>query len=80
MSREGKVDWIAEGEKYAFIGLSVNVERNVRQGLIAPRLWVVTGTQFQVPSHWKEWLGTVRAEEVEAANLFLVSKMQIRTA
>jgi hypothetical protein len=70
------IDWIAEGEKYAFVGLSVNVEQNVPQGLIAPRLWVVNGPQFQVPSHWKEWLGTIRAEEVEGANLFLLSKIK----
>ena len=76
MASGEQVDWIAEGEKYALIGLSANVERNVRQGLIAPRLWVVTEPQFQVPSHWKEWLGTIRAEEVEAANLFLVSKIK----
>jgi hypothetical protein len=71
-----RVDWIAEGEKYALIGLSVKVERNTPHGLIAPSLWVVTDAQFQVPSHWKEWLGTVRVEEVEAANLFLLSKIK----
>jgi hypothetical protein len=70
------IDWIAEGEKYAFVGLSVNVEQNVPQGLVAPRLSVVNGPQFQVPSHWKEWLGTIRAEEVEGANLFLLSKIK----
>jgi hypothetical protein len=73
---EERIDWIAEGEKYAFVGLSVNVEQNVPRGLIAPRLWLVSGPQFQVPSHWKEWLGTIRAEEVEAANLFLLSKIK----
>ncbi len=73
---EERVDWIAEGEKYAFVGLSVKVEQNVPKGLIAPSLWVVNGPQFQVPSHWKEWLGTIRAEEVEAANLFLLSKIK----
>ena len=71
---EERVDWIAEGEKYAFVGLSVEVEQNVPKGLIAPRLWVVSGAQFQVPSHWKEWLGTIRTEEVAAENLFLLSK------
>jgi hypothetical protein len=71
-----QVDWIAEGEKYALIGLSADVECNVRQGMIAPGLWVVTAPQFHVPSDWKEWLGTIRAEEVQDANLFLVSKIK----
>jgi hypothetical protein len=70
------VDWIAEGEKYALIGLSVDVEHSVQQGLIAPGLWVLTGPQFQMQSHWKEWLGTIRAEEVESADLFLISKIK----
>ena len=74
--REGRVDWIGEGEKFAFVGLSVKVEQNVPKGLIAPRLWVVNEPQFQVPTHWKEWLGTIRAEEVEGANLFLISKLK----
>lgn len=52
------------------------MEQNVPKGLIAPRLWVVNRPQFQVPSHWKEWLGTIRVEEVEAANLFLLSKIK----
>lgn len=74
--REEPLEWIGEDEKYAFIGLSVNVERNLPQGLIAPRLWIVTGTQFQTPSHWREWLGSIRVKEVEAANLFLLSKVK----
>jgi hypothetical protein len=73
---EERMDWIAEGEKYALVGLSVEVEQNAPKGLIAPGLWVVNRPQFQVPSHWKEWLGTIRAEEVEAANLFLLSKIK----
>lgn len=73
---EEHVDWIIEGEKYALVGLSVNVAQDAPKGLIAPRLWVVNRPQFQVPSHWKEWLGTIRAKEVEAANIFLVSKLK----
>jgi hypothetical protein len=71
-----RVDWIADGEKYALIGLSANVERDLRQGLIGQGLWVATGPKFQVPSHWKEWLGSIRAEEIESANLFLISKIK----
>ena len=73
---EESLDLIAEGEKYAFVGLSVNVEQNVPRGLIAPNLWAATGPQFEMPSHWREWLGTIRTEEVEAANLLLLSKIK----
>jgi hypothetical protein len=73
---EENVDWIAEGEKYAFVALSVQVGQSLPEGQIAPRLWVANSPQFQITRHWKEWLGTIRAEEVEAANLFLVSKIK----
>lgn len=73
------INWIADGEKYALVGLNVAVGDDVRPGLVAEGLWVVTGSQFQIPSHWKEWLGTIRVEEVEASNLFLVSKLRSQT-
>jgi hypothetical protein len=70
------VSWIDDGEKYALIGLSVKTEGDIRQGKIAPELWVVTDTRFEFPSHWKEWLGTIRSEEVEGSDFFLLSKIK----
>jgi hypothetical protein len=29
-----------------------------------------------MPTHWREWLGTIRTSEVENNNLFLLSKMR----
>jgi hypothetical protein len=31
-----------------------------------------------MPPHWREWLGTIRTQEVEGSNLFLLSKMRSR--
>jgi len=76
MSAGKSVSWIDDGEKYALISLSVNTDGNIPNGIIAPRLWVVTDTQFEFPPHWKEWLGTIRSEEVEQSNLFLLSKIK----
>jgi hypothetical protein len=39
-------------------------------------LVVANNTRFEYPSHWKEWLGTTRTEEVEESNLFLLSKIK----
>ena len=41
---------------------------------VAPNLWVLTATTFDVPPAWRESLGSIRANEVESSNLFLVSK------
>ena len=71
--------WIADGEKYALVGLEVKLEGPPPPEQIAPNLWVLTDTTFEVPSEWQEWLGSVRADEVAACNLFLVSKLASKT-
>jgi hypothetical protein len=30
---------------------------------------------FKTPMHWREWLGNIRTDQVEASNLFLISKL-----
>src|SRR5260370_29170301 len=71
--------WIADGEKYALVGLDVKIEGQIPTGQIAPRLWVLADPAFHVPAHWREWLGTIRADEVEGSNLFLLSKLMSST-
>ena len=67
--------WIADGEKYALVGLDVKLEGTPPPEQIAPDLWALTTTAFDVPSHWREWLGSIRADQVAGSNLFLVSKL-----
>jgi hypothetical protein len=76
MSAGNSISWIDDGEKYALISLNVKTEGNISNGIIAPCLWVVTDTRFQFPSLWREWLGTIRSQEVERSNLFLLSKIR----
>ena len=69
--------WIADGEKYALIGLAVQIEQPIPLREIAPGLLVwTTDRKLPIPDHWREWLGTVRAGEIEGSNLILLSKMQ----
>ena len=67
--------WIEDGEKYALVGLNVKIDGHIPPGKIAPNLWVLADTPFNVPPHWQEWLGSIRAQEVEDCNLFLISKL-----
>lgn len=71
--------WIDDGEKYGLVGLSVKVEGHIAQGRISPNLWVLADTTFNVPTNWQEWLGSIRAREVENCNLFLLSKQPSST-
>jgi hypothetical protein len=67
-------NWIGDGEKYALVGLSVKLEGPISTGEVAPHLVVLADLKFDIPAHWREWLGTVRAEQVDDCNLLLVSK------
>ena len=71
--------WIDDGEKYALVGLEVKQEGQPPPEQVAPDLWVLTTTTFDVPGTWREWLGSIRADEVEGCNLFLVSKLASAT-
>lgn len=71
--------WIDDGEKYALVGLEVKLEGSVSPQQVKPELWVLTDTTFDVPSQWREWLGSFRTDEVAGSNLFLVSKLASAT-
>ena len=71
--------WIVDGEKYALVGLEVAFDGPPPPEKIAPNLWALTGSTFEVPLHWREWLGSIRADRVADINLFLVSKLASET-
>ena len=68
--------WIDEYEKYAVVALSVKLDSTVALQEMTPHHWALADERFNIPEHWREWLGTIRTEEVEDGNLFLLSKMQ----
>ena len=68
-------EWIAEGEKYALIGLDVKIEHAIPFGEIAPGLWAWTDQKLDLPADWRTWIGSLRAEEIEGCNFALLSKM-----
>ena len=71
--------WLADGEKYALAALEVKLEGTRPPEQVAPHLWILTDTTFDVPPRWRDWLGSIRAEEVARSNLFLVSKLASAT-
>jgi hypothetical protein len=75
-SRRNSASWIDDGQKYAVIALSVKLDDPVPLHEVTPNHWAFADARFDMPAHWREWLGTIRTEEVEDSNLFLLSKMQ----
>ena len=61
------------------VGLQVKLKGAAPPEQIAPNLWVLTATTFDVPTEWQEWLGSIRADEVARSNLFLISKLESTT-
>ena len=71
--------WIVDGEKYALVGLEVQVEGVPLRQQVAPGLWCLTDTSFDVPTEWRTWLGSIRTKQVARSNLWLVSKLMSAT-
>ncbi|MGY3078867.1 hypothetical protein ACVWZZ_005275 [Bradyrhizobium sp. LM6.10] len=69
--------WLENGEKFALLGLSLkDDEAGFSEGPLSPELSVLIGAKFKMPTHWREWLGSIRAEEVDDCNLFILSKLK----
>ncbi len=71
--------WIDNGENYALVGLEVKLEGELPPENIAPNLQVLTETTFDVPSEWWNWIGSIRTDQIQDSNLFLVSKLKSTT-
>ena len=64
-----------DGEKYALIGLEVKFDEDLPLTQLTPNHWAMADPCFSIPEHWRGWLGSMRTEELESCNLFLISKM-----
>jgi hypothetical protein len=68
---------IADGEKYAIIALPrLPLDgQNVPQSMeLAPGLSFARRFPFDLEPHWREWIGTVRADQLTKASLILIAK------
>jgi len=74
--QRNSASWIDDGEKYAVIALAVKLDDPVPLQQMTPHHWAFADARFDMPTHWREWLGTIRTEEVENSDLFLLSKVR----
>jgi hypothetical protein len=68
-------NWIADGDKYALIGLEVKFDEDLPLTQLTPNHWAMADPRLSIPEHRRGWLGSMRTEELESCNLFLISKM-----
>lgn len=72
--RQRLPDWINEGEKFALIGLPVKITPDLGRVNLPGELTVLPNADFELPDHWRAWLGTLRVEDVADCSLFLLAK------
>ena len=77
--QHNSASWIDDGDKYAVIALAVKLDDPVPLQKMTRHHWVFADKRFDMPPHWREWLGMIRTQEVEGSNLFLLSKMRSQT-
>jgi hypothetical protein len=69
---------IEDGAKYALIALDA-ASRVARLVDLGEGFAVVPHGSFELPGHWKEWLGSLKARDVEKAPLLLVAQKRSST-
>ncbi|EEF27717.1 conserved hypothetical protein [Ricinus communis] len=75
--RCSEANCIPVGEKYALIALpripldAANLPDDIE---LAPGLWFAQKLPFGLERHWREWIGTVRADQIAKAQLVLLAK------
>jgi hypothetical protein len=72
-------DWIKDGEKFALIGLDVQIDENLRGKELDDRMSFLTSLNFVLPEEWRGWLGSLRAEAIEQSSLYLLAKSASET-
>lgn len=65
---------ILPGEKFAVVALNGASRASFASPLqLGPRVWALTSAPIGV-GHWREWIGSLAADRVETANLWLIAK------
>lgn len=68
---------IKSGQKFSFVGLSVNVDDKLPQDMpFQQGLWATRQLPVALDDEWKKWIGSIRSERIaEDCNLFLCAAM-----
>lgn len=69
-------DWIKPGQKFAILALSVNYPNQGREYDFSGGVSIRRTLGFEISSIWKDWLGSIRIEQVQKSNLFAIKCVQ----
>lgn len=78
-AEERHFPWIKDGEKFALIGLDVPVEPEFTEMVLDDGMMALADRSFELPDYWKNWLGSIRVEQINECTLFLLAKCESQT-
>src|SRR5258708_781903 len=64
---------IEKGDKFALLTIfraSVEIKENIE---IDKDFWILQKSPITIINHWKDWLGSMQIEEIEKAELIIIS-------
>jgi hypothetical protein len=69
---------INHGEKFGVMALyhAVRAQNLPTETYVGDHIWILARTPIQIGDPWAKWLGSIRCEEIEEANLFVVTTMR----
>jgi len=70
---------INDNEKYGLIALHAGSSVQLKPTEIAPGLWAASEPFVMLTPLWREWLGTIRAQQIERCNVFFLVKVRSAT-
>jgi hypothetical protein len=70
---------INDNEKYGLIALHAGSSVQLKPTEIAPGLWAASEPFVMLTPLWREWLGTIRAQQIERCNVFFLVKIRSAT-
>ena len=70
-----KFDMISADEKFALVALPrANVADSVTSLSLNSSVWVMRSLPFGMSDYWQQWIGEIRAKELQGVGLFLLTK------
>ena len=66
---------INDGEKYALIGVHLDVDPGLASLDLPGGVSVLSSVAFKLPNHWRKLLGTTGVERVEKCGLYVLATM-----
>jgi hypothetical protein len=68
------IPWLKDRDKFSFMGLELKLDGHEFQSTqLSSSQAIVVDPLMKLPEHWREWIGRIRAEQVEGFNLLLAS-------